>query len=123
MMCLCTKTSEYTVETRSGGEEMVNVQVYGTKVICASCVGMPSSTETFEWLQAAIGRKYEGKENKFNFEYIDFQEEQEDEDKKAFAERVVEEDLFYPVVLVNGEIVGEGNPRLKDVYEEIEKYL
>jgi disulfide oxidoreductase YuzD len=122
-MCLCTKTSEYTVRTRSGGEEMVNVQVYGTKVICASCVGMPSSTETFEWLQAAIGRKYEGQENKFNFEYIDFQEEQEDEDKKAFAERVVEEDLFYPVVLVNGEIVGEGNPRLKDVYEEIEKYL
>lgn len=122
-MCLCTKTSEYAVETRSGGEEMVNVQVYGTKVICASCVGMPSSTETFEWLQAAIGRKYEGQENKFNFEYIDFQEEQEDEEKKAFAERVVEEDLFYPVVLVNGEIVGEGNPRLKDVYEEIEKYL
>ena len=123
MMCLCNKTSEYTVRTRSGGEEMVNVQVYGTKVICASCVGMPSSTETFEWLQAAIGRKYEGQENKFNFEYIDFQEEQEDENKKAFAERVVEEDLFYPVVLVNGEIVGEGNPRLKDVYEEIEKYL
>ncbi len=122
-MCLCNKASEYTVRTRSGGEEMVNVQVYGTKVICASCVGMPSSTETFEWLQAAIGRKYEGQENKFNFEYIDFQEEQEDEDKKAFAERVVEEDLFYPVVLVNGEIVGEGNPRLKDVYEEIEKYL
>lgn len=122
-MCLCNKTSEYTVGTRSGGEEMVNVQVYGTKVICASCVGMPSSTETFEWLQAAIGRKYEGQENKFNFEYIDFQEEQEDTDKKAFAERVVEEDLFYPVVLVNGEIVGEGNPRLKDVYEEIEKYL
>ena len=123
MMCLCNKVSEYTVRTRSGGEEMVNVQVYGTKVICASCVGMPSSTETFEWLQAAIGRKYEGQENKFNFEYIDFQEEQEDENKKAFAERVVEEDLFYPVVLVNGEIVGEGNPRLKDVYEEIEKYL
>ena len=122
-MCLCNKTSEYAVETRSGGEEMVNVQVYGTKVICASCVGMPASTETFEWLQAAIGRKYEGQENKFNFEYIDFQEEQEDEDKKAFAERVVEEDLFYPVVLVNGEVVGEGNPRLKDVYEEIEKYL
>lgn len=123
MMCLCNNTSEYTVRTRSGGEEMVNVQVYGTKVICASCVGMPSSTETFEWLQAAIGRKYEGQENKFQFDYIDFQEEQEDEDKKAFAERVVEEDLFYPVVLVNGEIVGEGNPRLKDVYEEIEKYL
>ena len=101
---------------------MVNVQVYGTKVICASCVGMPSSTETFEWLQAAIGRKYEGQENKFNFEYIDFKKNKKMQ-IKAFAERVVEEDLFYPVVLVNGEIVGEGNPRLKDVYEEIEKYL
>ena len=66
---------------------MVNVQVYGTKVICASCVGMPSSTETFEWLQAAIGRKYEGQENKFNFEYIDFQEEQEDEDKSIRGAR------------------------------------
>ena len=31
--------------------------------------------------------------------------------------------FILPVVLVNGEIVGEGNPRLKDVYEEIEKYL
>lgn len=111
------------LEQRSGGEIMVNVQVYGAKVICASCVGMPSSTETFEWLQAAIGRKYEGQDDKFKFEYIDIQEEQEDTKKQAFAERVIEEDLFYPVVLVNGEIVGEGNPRLKDVYEEIEKYL
>ncbi|MED2823856.1 disulfide oxidoreductase, partial [Bacillus thuringiensis] len=25
MMCLCNKISEYTVGTRSGGEEMVNV--------------------------------------------------------------------------------------------------
>ncbi|MBO1623707.1 DUF1462 domain-containing protein [Bacillus cereus] len=102
---------------------MVNVQVYGAKVICASCVGMPSSTETFEWLQAAIGRKYEGQDDKFKFEYVDIQEEQDDAEKQAFVERVIEEDLFYPVVLVNGEIVGEGNPRLKDVYEEIEKYL
>lgn len=102
---------------------MIHVQVYGAKVICASRVGMPSSTETFEWLQARIGRKYEGKEDQFKFEYIDIQEEQEDAKKKAFAERVIEEDLFYPVVVVNGEIVGEGNPRLKDVYEEIEKYL
>ena len=101
---------------------MVNVQVYGTKVICASCVGMPSSTETFEWLQAAIGRKYEGQENKFNFEYIDFQEEQEDEEKSIRRARSGGR-FILPVVLVNGEIVGEGNPRLKDVYEEIEKYL
>ncbi|MGF9965325.1 YuzD family protein [Bacillus rhizoplanae] len=102
---------------------MIKVSVYGAKVVCASCVGMPSSTETYEWLQAAIGRKYEGKEEKFHFEYVDIHEQQEEEEKRTFAERVIEEDLFYPVVLVNGEIVGEGNPRLKDVYEEIEKYL
>lgn len=102
---------------------MIHIHVYGAKVVCASCVGMPSSTETFEWLQAAIGRKYENQEGKFRFDYIDIHEEQQDEEKQAFAERVIEEDLFYPVVLVNGEIVGEGNPRLKDVYEEIEKYL
>ncbi|WP_242216562.1 YuzD family protein [Bacillus cereus group sp. BfR-BA-01380] len=102
---------------------MIKVSVYGTKVICASCVGMPSSTETYEWLQAAIGRKYEGQEEIFHFEYVDIYEEQEEEEKRAFAQRVIEEDLFYPVVLVNNEIVGEGNPRLKDVYEEIEKYL
>ncbi|CAM4332624.1 disulfide oxidoreductase [Bacillus manliponensis] len=102
---------------------MIHIDVYGAKVVCASCVGMPSSTETFEWLQAAIGRKYEGQEGKFCFDYIDIHEEQQDEEKQAFAERVIEEDLFYPVVLINGEIVGEGNPRLKDVYGEIEKYL
>lgn len=102
---------------------MINIHVYGAKVVCASCVGMPSSTETFEWLQAAIGRKYEEQKEKFRFDYVDIHEQQEDEEKQAFAERVIEEDLFYPVVLVNGEIVGEGNPRLKDVYEEIEKYL
>ncbi|MGG2017757.1 YuzD family protein [Bacillus sp. S10(2024)] len=102
---------------------MIKVSVYGAKVVCASCVGMPSSTETYEWLQAAIGRKYEGQEEKFHFEYVDIYEEQEAEEKRAFVERVIEEDLFYPVVLVNNEIVGEGNPRLKDVYEEIEKYL
>ena len=81
-MCLCNKTSEYTVRTRSGGEEMVNVQVYGTKVICASCVGMPSSTETFEWLQAAIGRKYEGQENKFNLSILIFKKNKKMKIKK-----------------------------------------
>ncbi len=100
---------------------MVKISVYGAKVICASCVGMPSSTETFEWLQAAIGRKYP--EQLFQFEYIDIFEQHDDLHKQLFARRVVDEELFYPVVLVNDHIVGEGNPRLKDVYEEIEKYL
>ncbi|MCP8969782.1 YuzD family protein [Ectobacillus ponti] len=100
---------------------MAKISVYGAKVLCASCVGAPSSIETFEWLQAAIGRKYP--EQAFTYEYVDIFEPQEDADKQAFAERVVEEDLFYPVVLVNGEIAAEGIIRLQDVYREIEKVL
>jgi disulfide oxidoreductase YuzD len=103
------------------GESMVKISVYGAKAICASCVGMPSSIETYEWLQAAVGRKFP--EYSFQFEYIDIFEEHIEEEKRAFSQRVIDEDLFYPVVLVNETIVGEGNPRLKDVYEEIEKYL
>lgn len=35
---------------------------------------------------------------------------------------MIEEDLFYPVVLVEGKMVGEGNLRLKVICEEMEKY-
>lgn len=100
---------------------VMKISVYGAEVTCASCVGMPSSIETFEWLQAAIGRKYMN--NTFQFEYIDIFAPHEDEEQRIFAQRVIDEDLFYPVVLVNETIVGEGSPRLKDVYAEIEKYL
>jgi disulfide oxidoreductase YuzD len=94
------------------------VEVFGAEVICASCVGMPSSIETFEWLQAALGRKYP--DLNFDFQYIDIFNV-ENKDKEVFAERVRNDEFFYPVVLVNGEVVGEGNPKLKDVYSAIEK--
>ncbi|WP_416828532.1 YuzD family protein [Ectobacillus polymachus] len=99
----------------------MKISVYGAEVTCASCVGMPSSKETYEWLQAAIGRKYPNYQ--FHFEYVNIFDPQVEEEKRAFSQRVIDEDLFYPVVLVNGTIVGEGNPRLKDVYAEIEKSL
>jgi disulfide oxidoreductase YuzD len=98
----------------------IELVVYGAETTCPSCVGMPSSTETFEWLKAAIDRKYEG--HTISFVYVDiFHVEHEIEERQQFAARVIEEDLFYPVVLINDEIVGEGNPRLKNIYEEIEK--
>lgn len=34
----------------------VTLTVYGAEEICASCVGAPCSKDTYEWLQAAIGR-------------------------------------------------------------------
>jgi disulfide oxidoreductase YuzD len=94
------------------------VEVYGAEVICASCVGMPSSIETFEWLQAALGRKYP--DLAFDFQYIDIFNV-ENKEKENFAERVRNDEFFYPVVLVNGNVVGEGNPKLKDVYNAIEQ--
>ena len=100
-------------------EQRIEVIVYGTEVICASCVGMPSSVETYEWLKAALGRKYD--EAAYTVTYVDFNVPQADEGKQQFAERVVEEDLFYPVVVINDEIVGEGNPKLKHIYAALEE--
>jgi disulfide oxidoreductase YuzD len=97
----------------------VEIEIYGATQICASCVNLPSSKDTYEWLQAAISRKYPNQP--FNIEYIDIFAPPSGH-KKEFSERVIDEDLFYPVILVNGEIVGEGNPQLKAIYAELERH-
>lgn len=97
----------------------ITLTVYGAEEICPSCVGAPGSVETYEWLQAAISRKYVN--NSINYEYIDINKPQKVEKHKNFVERVFEEDLFYPVVLINDELVAEGVPRLKPIYEALEK--
>lgn len=94
--------------------------VYGAEQICASCVNLPSSKETYEWLEAAISRKFP--DQPFKIRYIDIFNPPEEEAAKAFAERIIEEDLFYPVVTMDDEIIGEGNPRLKDVYKKMVEY-
>ncbi|MCM3585043.1 YuzD family protein [Mesobacillus maritimus] len=101
-------------------QKEIEIIVYGATQICPSCVNLPSSKETYEWLEAAISRKY--KDQPFTITYVDIFNPPEDEEKKAFAEEVIEEDLFYPVVLLEGKIVGEGNPRLKTIFAEMEKY-
>ncbi|WP_026694619.1 YuzD family protein [Peribacillus kribbensis] len=98
----------------------IEVQVYGAEIICASCVNLPSSKETRDWLEAALGRKFPGQ--RFSVSYVDIENPPEDEEKRAFALRVVEEDMFYPVVRIESEIVGEGNPKLKTIVAEMEKY-
>lgn len=102
-------------------KKQVELCVYGAEVICPSCVGMPSSKETFEWLKAAISRKFPNQP--FNIAYVDiFDPPSTDQEKTNFAAKVIEEDLFYPVVVLEGKIVGEGNPKLKIIYEELENY-
>ncbi|WP_239257039.1 YuzD family protein [Listeria ilorinensis] len=90
--------------------------VYGSSIICASCVGAPSSKETEEWLRAAIGRKFA--DQPFIVEYVDiFATDKLVGEEKVMAKKIVEEDYIYPVIVVDGEIIAEGNPRLKDIYQ------
>lgn len=100
-------------------QKKVTLTVYGAKQICPSCVGAPGSKETYEWLQAAIGRKYV--DDIITYEYVDIEEEQTEERHEKFVQRVFEEDLFYPVVLVNDELVAEGIPQLKPIYEALDE--
>ena len=44
------------------------------------------------------------------------------EKHKKFVQRILEEDLFYPIVMVNDEIVAEGIPRLKTIYAALDKH-
>jgi len=76
-------------------EKVVEISIFGAEQICASCVNLPSSIETYEWLQAAISRKFPNQP--FNFTYTDIFQPSEDEEKKQFAQRVIDEDLFWPV--------------------------
>ncbi|MBU8880768.1 YuzD family protein [Bacillus sp. FJAT-29790] len=98
----------------------VEITIYGAEVLCPSCVNLPSSKETYEWLGAALTRKYPNQP--FQISYVDIHNPPEDADKKSYAQRVIDEDMFYPVVLIEDEVVGEGNPKLKTVYAEMEKH-
>ncbi|RFU63781.1 YuzD family protein [Peribacillus glennii] len=98
----------------------IEIQVYGAEQICASCVNLPSSKETSDWLEAALARKFPGQP--FTVTYIDIFNPHEDQMKQDFSKRVIDEDLFYPVVVIEGEIVGEGNPQLKTIVKEMEKF-
>ncbi|MBD8070462.1 YuzD family protein [Bacillus sp. PS06] len=103
------------------GTKSIELVVYGAEVLCPSCVNLPSSKETYEWLEAAVSRKFPNQP--FLISYVDiYNPPADDEQKKQFAERVIEEDMFYPVVVIEDEIVGEGNPKLKTIYSEMEKY-
>lgn len=98
----------------------VKIYVYGAEVKCASCINLPSAKETLEWLEAAINRKYEN--HQFQFKYVDLNAP-ENEDEQKMSEYIVEEDLFYPVVIINDEIVAEGNPRLPQIYKKIDQLI
>ncbi|MFB5660802.1 YuzD family protein [Alteribacillus sp. HJP-4] len=95
----------------------ISIKIFGAEKKCPSCVNLPSSMETKEWLEAALTRKYP--QRSFHFEYIDIEKGQAGSDKDI-VDRIEEEELFYPLVTIEDEIVAEGIPRLKLLYKKIE---
>jgi disulfide oxidoreductase YuzD len=108
------------LEVRRMLQKEVEIIVYGAEQLCPSCINSPSLRETFEWLEAAIRRKFANQP--FTISYVDIYNPPNDERKKNFSERVLKEELFYPIVLLENNIVAEGNPRLKTIFAEMEKY-
>ncbi|MFD1334005.1 YuzD family protein [Oceanobacillus iheyensis] len=98
--------------------EKIMITVYGSKQICASCVGAPGSKDTYEWLQAAIGRKYVV--DMVDYTYIDINEPQKELIHQEFINEIIEEDMFYPIIFINDKIVAEGIPTLKPIYRTLD---
>ena len=81
----------------------IEVTVYGAETICAGCHNLPSSRETASWLEAALGRSYG---DQVRVRYVDIHGPEGERDAE-FSRRVIEEELWYPVVVIDGEVVGE----------------
>lgn len=94
------------------------VTVYGAEEKCASCVHLPSAKEMFEWLEAAITRKFPS--HHFTFQYIDIDDENHDTEHEKYVQAILQDEYFYPLVTIEGEVVAEGNPNLKDIFAKIE---
>ena len=94
------------------------IEIFGADIICASCVNAPSSKDTYEWLEAAITRKYPN--HPFTIRYIDIESPLTDAREQDYALRIQQDDFFYPLVLINDEIVGEGYIQLKSVTDKLE---
>jgi disulfide oxidoreductase YuzD len=98
----------------------VEIILYGAEQLCPSCVHLPSSKETFEWLEAAVARKFPNQP--FTLTYVDIHQPPDESGKQSFAKRVILEDMIYPVVVIKEKVIDEGNPRLKNIFAELEKY-
>lgn len=94
------------------------IEVFGADIMCASCVNAPSSKDTYEWLQAAIERKYPNQA--FTIRYIDIEATIDNERDQDYANRIQEDEFFYPLVLINDEVVGEGYVQIKPVFTALE---
>lgn len=100
--------------------QALTIEIFGADIVCASCVNAPSSKDTYEWLQAAIDRKFPN--HQITFTYIDIEQPIENEKHQKVANQIAEDEFFYPLVMIKEEMIGEGYIQLKPVYAALEKY-
>lgn len=96
------------------------MRVYGADVICASCVNAPSSKDTYEWLEAAIARKFI--DHNITFQYVDIEQQSQRDVDGEYIEQIQNDELFYPLVTIEDEVIGEGYIQLKPVYSALEQH-
>lgn len=97
---------------------LVKLTVYGAEQLCASCVQAPSSWETYEWLQAAITRKFAASDQ-IMFTYVDvYTTAGMDQDQK-WIEQIKNDELLYPAVVMDDVLVDEGIIQFKKIHEAI----
>lgn len=101
---------------------MVTINVYGAEKICSSCLNAPSSRETFDWVQAAVSRKFP-EYDQFQFIYVDILKHSNLKEQKYWIKQIHEEDLFYPIVVIDDQFICEGNPKIKLIYKFIEQKI
>lgn len=96
------------------------VNVYGRETVCASCVNAPGSQETYEWLEALLTRKYP--DRTFNFNYIDLDRTENLSDfDESIIEQINEDELFYPLVAINDEVLQDGYVQIKPIQKWLDR--
>lgn len=100
-------------------QQKIDIYLFGADEVCASCAHLPSSKETYEWLKAAIARKFPNQP--FELTYVDIYNLPDNDYLKKIAQTIIDDEWFYPVVVIDDKIVGSGDIRLKKIFAEMER--
>lgn len=95
----------------------MELTVYGADLICAGCAQAPPARATAEWLDAAIARKYG---RTVRVRYVDLHHPVTADDR-MYCKKILLDDYFYPLVVADGEVLGEGSVSLKSVFGFLER--
>ncbi|TGA97260.1 DUF1462 family protein [Sporolactobacillus shoreae] len=95
----------------------MELTIYGAEAVCASCAQAPPSKATAEWLEAALFRKFG---NQVSVRYIDI-DQPETEADRYFCDKIKSDAYFFPLLVSEEEVLGEGFISLKPVLLHLKK--